>query len=170
MSRDWLELCGRQTLGIDRDKPKVVTLSEITQTPKGKYRVVCLQKVPVLVVQTESGVVAFHGLRGQSGIFLNYFSFIWGVEGGVCVTAFVQRGQRTFFQSLFFHQVDLSNQTQVLWHGSDFRYPLGHLTSAGDVFSGSFPLGRWNSLGDGWIHNSVGAFISRNCVFTTILC
>lgn len=51
MSCDWLELCVRQTLAIDRDKPKVVTLSEITQTPKGKYRVVCLQKVPTLVIQ-----------------------------------------------------------------------------------------------------------------------
>lgn len=99
MSRDWLELCGRQTLGIDRDKPKVVTLSEITQTPKGKYRVVCLQKVPVLVMQTESGVVAFHGLRGQSGIFLNYFSFIWGV-GVVCVSRHLYREVRGHCSSL----------------------------------------------------------------------
>lgn len=63
MSRDWL--CGRQTLAIDRDKSKVVTLSEITQTPEGKYRMVCLHKVPMLMICLQK--VPILGARGRDG-------------------------------------------------------------------------------------------------------
>lgn len=110
----------------------------------------------------ESGVVAFQGLRGQSDIFVNYFSFIWGMGCSVCHSICTEKSEAIFPVSLLVPRgSQQSNSGPLAWQPSPSAAGPSHQCWGYSYWK--FPFGKTEQSGR-WVDPR-----QHGCIYPTEL-